>query len=843
MGADDLTKRSAIFSILLLSAGAIALCWRVVFLGEVLSGPDLVNYFIPTAAFGREWLREGALPLWNSLTFCGWPLVGDAQMRWLFPPNLLLLALKPAIAFSVLSILYVAAAAFGMWCYLRFAAGVSSGSALCGAATFGFSGFFAGHLMGGIVVFLATAAWMPWILLLGWKLGRGRNQLATVLLLGVAISFQVLSGAPQIVFYTWVALAFQGAWRVLDDLLRGKPAEASRTVVLYGIACLLGAALSASAMLPASEFGALSFQRGKKPELDYFAESSFDLRYLWLLAAPRFFFDPHVAGTYWGGKEGYWDISSYTGIGSVGLFFMVLCFAGISAGRFLWGRMIHRGGSDGAAGEEVERSCSVAHRGFLAFHVVLAVFALLMAFGRHSPLFRLLYTYIPGFDMFRVPARWVLIWQFSLAAILGLAVDGLFLGTRETWITRRQAWLPIAALAVLLVLAASRTGELQELAGIRNYIPDFRASSNHPHHVNIRSVGLISLGRGAGFATAWALLILAGPYLRRMGKGHVGIGLAGLLVFADVLSFGVRIPTTYSIRRQEQEFLRASPLIDSLQKEADGHRILALDDVHAWTVDQNQPELWANRAMVHGLRDARGYYPLCLRWFGEFINALSGFPAERPVGGLLFVGPGARLNMRLLTLLDVKTLLSYEPLENTGLVHVLKNDFGLNLFEVEKRLPPARIVSAVMSDSTDAAHNLSLMTSGKIDYKSEALVAEPAPEGWADSHTTATGSVVSFERTAPTRFDLDIERVGSDLIVLSEAFHPGWRARVDGRPAQVVRADHTFIGVRVPPGTRRVEVRFEPFSFRIGLYFCFAAWLAVTATIVAARRRRPKRTS
>ncbi len=48
------------------------------------------------------------------------------------------------------------------------------------------------------------------------------------------------------------------------------------------------------------------------------------------------------------------------------------------------------------------------------------------------------------------------------------------------------------------------------------------------------------------------------------------------------------------------------------------------------------------------------------------------------------------------------------------------------------------------------------------------------------------------------------------LLLVSAAYHPWWRARVDGRPAPVVRAGPAMLGLPLASGRHEVELRFAP---------------------------------
>ena len=57
---------------------------------------------------------------------------------------------------------------------------------------------------------------------------------------------------------------------------------------------------------------------------------------------------------------------------------------------------------------------------------------------------------------------------------------------------------------------------------------------------------------------------------------------------------------------------------------------------------------------------------------------------------------------------------------------------------------------------------------------------------------------------------------GRALLVLADTWFPGWRVRVDGRDASIVRTDQLLRGVVVGPGTHTVEFDYVPWSWRAG---------------------------
>jgi uncharacterized membrane protein YfhO len=54
------------------------------------------------------------------------------------------------------------------------------------------------------------------------------------------------------------------------------------------------------------------------------------------------------------------------------------------------------------------------------------------------------------------------------------------------------------------------------------------------------------------------------------------------------------------------------------------------------------------------------------------------------------------------------------------------------------------------------------------------------------------------------------------MVILSDAFYPGWRARVDHRPAGVYEINGAMRGVAVPRGKHTVTMRYRPVSVYLG---------------------------
>ncbi|HSL47965.1 MAG TPA: hypothetical protein VK878_02775, partial [Candidatus Deferrimicrobiaceae bacterium] len=139
--------------------------------------------------------------------------------------------------------------------------------------------------------------------------------------------------------------------------------------------------------------------------------------------------------------------------------------------------------------------------------------------------------------------------------------------------------------------------------------------------------------------------------------------------------------------------------------------------------------------------------------------------------------------------------------------------------------PLARFVphSVVVADADFAPLFSDLGPSrGRLLLARAVTLAEEPPEGTArplsvpaalaiaEDPPAAGGAALSVTDYRADRITLDVTAPRPGFVVLSDSFHPRWTARVDGRPAPVLRADHLLKAVPLPAGRHTLDLRFDP---------------------------------
>ena len=427
-----------------LAALTLIFFWQIALTNRILVGLDVFAYFYPYRDFASEAMRAGQLPLWNPHLFMGAPLLANSQVAALYPLHwpLLWLSTPKQIAWSIVIHIWLAGA--GAYLFARRSIKLRPLAAFVAATVFGLGGFLGAQVEH--VNQLNASAWLPLLLLcIDGAMARGRWRWLEIVGGGAVAALALLAGHTQAAY-----IVFFGAG--LYALLRGWPEFRARKLWhgLRGVGALalmtaIGLVLAAGQLLPTLELSGLSVRSGGLP-YDEAASYSLKLRLIFKAFLPPLLWEP--------------PFSEY--VAYVGLIGLALLAAGTWA-------VLRRKREGGAL-------------------LGLALIGVFLAFGAYNPVYWLLYKLVPGFDLFRVPARWLLLYTFGAAILAGIGLETLLLphrvralGEGSRWAAlSRSAWKP--ALALLLVLELLVAG--RQLAYSRPTAPAaFDSMRTAPSHL------------------------------------------------------------------------------------------------------------------------------------------------------------------------------------------------------------------------------------------------------------------------------------------------------------------------------------------------------------------------
>jgi hypothetical protein len=178
----------------------------------------------------------------------------------------------------------------------------------------------------------------------------------------------------------------------------------------------------------------------------------------------------------------------------------------------------------------------------------------------------------------------------------------------------------------------------------------------------------------------------------------------------------------------------------------------------------------------------------------------------------------------VLPLLNVKYIITQEAAVSGA--EFVERDGELNLFQWQNPLPRAWLVgNAVAESETDPT---------SIDFSQTALLANGQIPPLDPRASEGTVTVVS---RAPERMTLDVNTPADGLLVISENYYPGWQATIDGQPANILRANLTLRALPVTAGQHRVELWYDPITFKLGAIISAVTIVFCLGAIVVTGRR------
>lgn len=149
----------------------------------------------------------------------------------------------------------------------------------------------------------------------------------------------------------------------------------------------------------------------------------------------------------------------------------------------------------------------------------------------------------------------------------------------------------------------------------------------------------------------------------------------------------------------------------------------------------------------------------------------------------------------------------------------------------------ARRVSLIYRAATclDEATTLARLGDAAFDPRREAIIA--GCDGVPAVGPAGSAARADLQEYSAQRVTIRAETDAPGWLVLTDAWFPGWRARVNGAEQPIWRANYAFRAVWLPAGRHEVEFRYWPRPLTWGLAASGAASLAIAALFWRGRRR------
>jgi hypothetical protein len=455
------------------------------------------------------------------------------------------------------------------------------------------------------------------------------------------------------------------------------------------------------------------------------------------------------------------------------------------------------------------------------------IFSLLMALGKHTPVYPFLFHHLPFLNASRFPEKFFFI---TYALIFYASMRGL-----EAWLCDYKQNVKKAALALALLCVAS-AGSYIVLRFNVDVLANFIA-----HQTNLKSIALIDPNQVVDlvanlerqlvlFSAFFLLLILARKKIIRQSLGNVLLVSA---VFVD-LTWAHRdylFPLAPDFIREDQHILTAP--------ESASYRVFYYPSsrhIHPDSISvKGKPSfkeatalvfqnLLPNAGLLYGIDYMQEIDALARQPYTDFVNFADQLDLPR--------------QLQLLRALNVKYLVAFQPLTAEGLTLIRSfPQYFSWLYRLDRAVPRVYVVNKVYVE-TFTASILRRLARDDFDPRTE-VILDQTPSIQPQRALQVSAKIARYENARVTiRASLD----AAGILVLADSFYPGWNAYVDGKREGILRANLFFRAVALPAGEHTVEFRYEPMSFKIGLVISVTTIFAliVTTVIGVLRKRREK---
>lgn len=392
----QLNKKDLAF-LVLLGTFCLFLFWDIIVEGLLLSGTDFIAFYLGMKKFlYDEILTHYSIPFWNPYIFGGMPFCAHFESTIFYPLDILFWIMPADKAYGYTMFIHIVLAGIFMYILCRSFCIRRAGSFVA-AAVFACNGFVMAILYMGQMCPVQSYIWLPAIIYVLNQAIMSKTPYFLATTAGVIWGVQILAGAPQDAFYTFLASVLFVACSIKRDLKTG--GYGIKLLAIPFLMFVIASGLAAIQLVPAFELIGESVRAGLD-RYEMVTMGSYPLEGITTTVMPNFF-GSYADKSFWVSNVP-WSVPQqnlYVGILTVILLFFIS----------------YR---------------NPDNRKIKIFAGSLALIAFVLALGRHTPVYKLAYL-LPGFDRFRAPSKIIVLWVFAMALLAGIGMDDLFRHGKE----------------------------------------------------------------------------------------------------------------------------------------------------------------------------------------------------------------------------------------------------------------------------------------------------------------------------------------------------------------------------------------------------------------------------
>lgn len=412
---------------------------------------------------------------------------------------------------------------------------------------------------------------------------------------------------------------------------------------------------------------------------------------------------------------------------------------------------------------------------FIKFVVIWSVFSLSVALGKNFFVYKLLYMFVPGFDKFRSPARILFTLNFLFPVLAAFTIDGF-----------KDKSLKINNKVLLIILSIVGVLGLLTLVGfLKNFWPVAMENKKNSDYAAMQ-----------GFVLILNIVMLIIPVVLYW-KDKVSFKNAQLIIIGaliiDLFVFGVNHHVNQNTNAPKF-FGQNRQMAESIKKESE--KDLFRTSIRQFMLSEKE-EVFRQSALKvlkrnQGMVDNVELY--------EGLNTLQlGYRVPPTKSGNQF--------QMFLDLLNIKYFVNpgYTGKDRTQQLMLINKSY----------LPRAKMFYDYQIFENDSMVG-EYMKNSSFDYHNKLLLSEKVAVQKSTDSVNIKNSVDIIKHSA-NKLELSVNTEKEGILWLSEIWYPAWKAYIDKKPVNILRADYSFRAIEVPAGNHTVSFRYESKTFKLGL--------------------------
>ena len=294
----------------------------------------------------------------------------------------------------------------------------------------------------------------------------------------------------------------------------------------------------------------------------------------------------------------------------------------------------------------------------------------------------------------------------------------------------------------------------------------------------------------------------------------------------------------YNLRGETQDWLKTPTTALFLQNDQSLYRIASFGNQTVWN------EQFLNRGW---LKDGNNYitflegldpnwnivqninqvnaYAIILTKRDDLTQAILGQNIKQGNNAILL----QEVARNLLDLENVKYIISPFEVSGRDLDRIYKTQSQLPYFIYQNTTVMPRVFTVSNYEVAQTPKDqIRQITSPKFDYKTTVIIEKDLK----DQSFKQSASEAKIANYSDQNVEIEAKMSEDGILVLADAFYPGWKAYVDGKESEILAANINQRSLILPKGNHFVKFTFAPTSFKIGAIISLVSTIALLVSFL-----------